>query len=48
MVYTLNAMTSPVKPSKHTNNNYYATMKENQKQIKTRKKHKTQKRKTNK
>jgi hypothetical protein len=40
---------SSVKPSKHTNNNYYATMKENQKQIiKTRKKHKTQKHITNK
>ena len=37
MVYASNAMMSPVKPSTHTNNNYYATMKEKQKQIKTRK-----------
>jgi hypothetical protein len=30
MVYTTNARMSAIKPSKHTNNNYYATMKEKQ------------------
>ena len=43
MVYTSNARMSPVKPSKHTTNNYYATMKEIRKQILARNKHITKK-----